>query len=87
MDTISGVADSVNPQLQVEGILRTMYDPRNSLTNEVSLSCTVILVTRSTVRLYHGIYVLAEAPSYGLPACTTISIRAGQRPIWRWRVR
>ena len=37
IDTIEGmIAQTVNPPLQVEGILRTMYDPRNSLTNEVS---------------------------------------------------
>ena len=32
----SGSPHSVNPGLHVEGLLRTMYDPRNSLTNDVS---------------------------------------------------
>ncbi len=68
MDTIRRVADSVNASLQVEGILRTMYDPRNSLTNDVS----------SQLHSYFGDSVyrtviprnvrLAEAPSHGLPA-------------------
>lgn len=68
MDTIRRVADSVNTSLQVEGILRTMYDPRNSLTNDVS----------SQLHSYFGDKVyrtviprnvrLAEAPSHGLPA-------------------
>lgn len=35
MDTINRVSESLNPVLKVEGILRTMYDPRNSLTSDV----------------------------------------------------
>jgi chromosome partitioning protein len=68
VETINGIAAAANPELAVEGILRTMYDPRNSLTNEVS----------SQLHSYFGDKVyrtvvprnirLAEAPSYGLPA-------------------
>ena len=36
MSTIEQVRASINPALQLEGILRTMHDPRNTLTNEVS---------------------------------------------------
>ena len=68
MDTIKKISQFLNPKLQVEGILRTMYDPRNSLTNEVT----------AQLRQHFGDKVyriaiprnvrLAEAPSYGLPA-------------------
>ncbi|TNE86196.1 MAG: ParA family protein [Gammaproteobacteria bacterium] len=68
VDTIGKIGKFLNPTLQVEGILRTMYDPRNSLTNEVT----------SQLRQYFGDKVyriaiprnvrLAEAPSYGQPA-------------------
>ena len=68
MDTIAGVAGSVNPGLQVEGILRTMYDPRNSLTNEVSSQ----LHSHFGEKVYRTVVPrnirLAEAPSFGLPA-------------------
>ena len=68
MDTIAGVADSVNPLLVVDGILRTMYDPRNSLTNEVSAQ----LHSHFGEKVYRTVVPrnirLAEAPSYGLPA-------------------
>ena len=68
MDTIAGVAASVNPLLQVDGILRTMYDPRNSLTNEVSAQ----LHSHFGKKVYRTVVPrnirLAEAPSYGLPA-------------------
>ena len=68
VDTIQAVARSVNPALQIEGLLRTMYDPRNSLTNEVSRQ----LQEHFGERVYRTVIPrnvrLAEAPSYGLPA-------------------
>ena len=36
VDTISKLAAVVNPQLKIEGVLRTMFDHRNRLSNEVS---------------------------------------------------
>src|SRR5688572_19116483 len=36
MNTIEQIRDSVNPRLEVEGILRTMFDPRNNLSNDVA---------------------------------------------------
>ncbi len=68
MDTIQKVKESVNPHLEVEGILRTMYDPRNSLTLEVSAQ----LQQHFGERVYRTVIPrnvrLAEAPSFGLPA-------------------
>ncbi len=68
MDTIQRVAASVNPGLHVEGLLRTMYDPRNSLTNDVSAQ----LQQHFADRLYRTVIPrnvrLAEAPSFGVPA-------------------
>lgn len=66
--TIKRIAKVVNPSLQITGILRTMYDPRNSLTNEVSNQ----LHTHFADRVYRTTIPrnvrLAEAPSYGKPA-------------------
>jgi len=68
IDTIQRVAETVNPQLQIEGILRTMYDPRNSLTNDVSSQ----LHSHFGDRVYRTVVPrnvrLAEAPSHGVPA-------------------
>ncbi len=68
MNTVEQIRETINPGLEIEGILRTMYDPRNSLTRDVS----------SQLKEYFGDQVygsviprnirLAEAPSYGLPA-------------------
>lgn len=68
VETISGIAATANPDLAIEGILRTMYDPRNSLTNEVSSQ----LHSHFGDKVYRTVVPrnvrLAEAPSYGLPA-------------------
>jgi chromosome partitioning protein len=68
IDTIRRVAETVNPRLQIEGILRTMYDPRNSLTNDVSSQ----LHSHFGDRVYRTVVPrnvrLAEAPSHGVPA-------------------
>ncbi len=67
LDTISRIGNSVNPTLAIEGILRTMYDPRNSLTNEVSSQ----LHTHFGDKVYRTVIPrnvrLAEAPSHGVP--------------------
>ena len=36
VSTIQSVAETINTDLKIEGILRTMYDPRNKLTSEVN---------------------------------------------------
>jgi len=66
--TIEQVRDSVNPRLGIEGILRTMFDPRNNLTNDVSAQ----LIEHFGDKVFRTIIPrnvrLAEAPSFGVPA-------------------
>ena len=68
LDSISQIRDAVNPQLQLEGLLRTMFDPRNNLANEVSAQ----LIMHFNDKVYRTVIPrnvrLAEAPSFGLPA-------------------
>ncbi|PCJ85025.1 MAG: chromosome partitioning protein [Thiotrichaceae bacterium] len=68
MDTINQVRSTVNPDLKVEGLLRTMFDTRNTLANDVSAQ----LIEHFGDRVYRTIVPrnvrLAEAPSHGLPA-------------------
>ena len=68
MQTIEKIKANLNPELEIEGILRTMYDPRNSLTTDVSTQ----LMTHFGDKVYSTVIPrnvrLAEAPSYGLPA-------------------
>ena len=67
LDTIEQIRISVNPGIKVEGLLRTMYDPRNNLSNDVSSE----LVEHFGDRVYRTVIPrnvrLAEAPSYGQP--------------------
>lgn len=67
VETINAIRDSLNPELQIEGILRTMYDPRSKLTLEVSGQ----LFTHFGDKVYRTVVPrnirLAEAPSYGMP--------------------
>jgi chromosome partitioning protein len=65
--TIEQIRSAVNPDLEIEGILRTMFDPRNNLANEVSAQ----LITHFGDKVFRTIVPrnvrLAEAPSFGKP--------------------
>ena len=66
--TINQIQQQLNPSLSVEGIVRTMYDPRSTLTNDVSDQ----LKEHFGDKLYQACIPrnvrLAEAPSFGQPA-------------------
>jgi chromosome partitioning protein len=67
LDTIKAVRQRLNPRLEVEGLLRTMFDVRNNLGNEVSNQ----LVQHFGDKVFRTIVPrnvrLAEAPSHGKP--------------------
>ncbi len=68
LETIKQVRNTVNNNLRIEGLLRTMYDPRNRLAAEVSNQ----LLKHFRDKVYDAIIPrnvrLAEAPSFGLSA-------------------
>ena len=66
--TIERIRDQLNPALEIQGILRTMYDPRNSLTQEVSEQLNSHFGEKVYRTCIPRNVRLAEAPSYGLPA-------------------
>ncbi|MCL4165260.1 UNVERIFIED_CONTAM: hypothetical protein GTU68_042279 [Idotea baltica] len=67
ISTVRKIRETLNPKLKIEGLLRTMFDGRNSLSNEVSKQ----LQTHFGDKVYSTIIPrnvrLAEAPSYGEP--------------------
>lgn len=67
VQTINKIQSSLNPELAIEGILRTMYDPRNSLTTDVSSQLTQHFGDKVYTTVIPRNVRLAEAPSYGLP--------------------
>ena len=68
LDTIEQIRTTLNFDLRIEGLLRTMYDPRNNLANDVSTQ----LLAHFPEQVFNTIIPrnvrLAEAPSHGLPA-------------------
>lgn len=68
MDTIEQVRSTVNPHLEIEGLLRTMFDSRNTLANDVSAQLIEFFGDRVYRTVVPRNVRLAEAPSHGLPA-------------------
>lgn len=67
MNTLKNIQNTVNPELYLEGILRTMYDDRNRLTKDVSEQLIRYFGDKVfKVCIPRNIRV-AEAPSHGLP--------------------
>lgn len=67
LSNIEKIRRAVNPNLQLEGLLRTMFDGRTRLTVEVSQQ----LIEHFGTKVYHSVIPrnvrLAEAPSHGIP--------------------
>jgi chromosome partitioning protein len=68
LSTVEQIRVAANPGLIVEGVLRTMFDPRNNLSNEVSNQ----LINHFGNQVFRTVIPrnirLAEAPSFGKPA-------------------
>jgi len=68
METLKQVRESVNKQLKLEGLLRTMFDRRSRLTRDVNEQ----LISHFSDKVFETVIPrnirLAEAPSFGLPA-------------------
>src|SRR4051794_3770528 len=68
VNTVKKVRANLNPSLEIEGLLRTMFDPRNILAQQVSEE----LQQHFGDKLYRTVIPrnvrLAEAPSFGVPA-------------------
>ena len=67
VETIEQIRSTANPALHVEGILRTMFDPRNNLANEVSAQLMMHFGDRVFRTIVPRNVRLAEAPSFGRP--------------------
>jgi len=67
MQTIKSIQSGPNPQLEITGLIRTMYDPRNSLTKDVSDQLTEHFGDKLFTSVIPRNVRLAEAPSHGLP--------------------
>ena len=66
--TIKRVRTNINPRLEIAGLLRTMYDPRNTLSHQVSQQLEEHFGEKVYRTLVPRNVRLAEAPSFGAPA-------------------
>ncbi len=68
LQTVEQIKEHANSKLHIEGLLRTMYDPRNRLAVEVSNQLHEHFGDKVYRTAIPRNVRLAEAPSYGLPA-------------------
>jgi len=68
LETVDKIRRILNPKLEVEGLLRTMFDSRNNLSNQVSQQLTRHFGPKVYSTVVPRNVRLAEAPSHGLPA-------------------
>ncbi len=65
LETVEQIQQMVNPDLQIEGLLRTMYDGRNNLANEVSEQLQQHFPDKVYRTIIPRNVKVAEAPSHG----------------------
>jgi chromosome partitioning protein len=68
LDTIERLRHSFNPELQIEGVLLTMFDERINLAQQVSQELKTFFEDKLLATVIPRNVRLAEAPSYGRPA-------------------
>jgi chromosome partitioning protein len=68
VNTIKKVRQHLNPKLEIEGLLRTMFDPRNTLAQQVSAQLQEHFGEKLYATVIPRNVRLAEAPSFGAPA-------------------
>ncbi|MBP6113161.1 MAG: ParA family protein [Acinetobacter sp.] len=65
--TIDRIQQALNPELEIVGVLRTMYDARNALTRDVSDELEQYFGKKLYTTVIPRNVRLAEAPAHGLP--------------------
>jgi len=65
--TIDRIREVLNPDIQIRGVLRTMFDPRNTLANDVSQELSTHFGNIMLETIIPRNVRLAEAPAHGMP--------------------
>lgn len=68
LDTIERLRQSFNPNLEIEGVVLTMYDDRTNLAQQVTQELKQFFDDKVLETIIPRNVRLAEAPSYGKPA-------------------
>ncbi|MGI6151302.1 MAG: ParA family protein [Christensenellales bacterium] len=67
MNTVTQVKKHLNPQLEIEGVVLTMYDVRTKLSNQVVNEVKKFFKAKVYRSIVPRTIRLGEAPSYGMP--------------------
>ena len=68
LKTIERVRASLNPDLEIQGVILTMFDKRNNLSDEVAADVRAHLGDKVYQTVIPRNVRISEAPSHGLPA-------------------
>ena len=68
LETVSLVRDRLNPDLEIEGLLLTMFDGRNTLSRQVAEDVRAHFPDKVFATVVPRNVRLSESPSHGLPA-------------------
>lgn len=68
LETVGQVQGSINPKLEIQGIVLTMYDKRNNLANQVVNDVRSHMGDKVYDTIIPRNVRISEAPSYGKPA-------------------
>ena len=68
VNTIKRVRQHLNPRLEIEGLLRTMFDPRNNLSGQVMQDVRAFMGDKVYDTVIPRNVRVSEAPSHGKPA-------------------
>jgi chromosome partitioning protein len=82
--TLRKVRVAVNPRIEIMGLLRTMFDARSNLSQQVSEQLASHFGNKVFETVIPRNVRLAEAPSHGLPGWCTTAMPVAHRPISRW---
>jgi len=79
LNTIKIVRQHLNTELEIEGVLLTMYDTRTRLSDQVAEEVQKYFEDRVFKTIIHRNVRLAEAPSFGKPALLYDSTSKGSK--------
>ena len=79
MKTIDRVKIKLNPQLEIRGVLLTMYDKRNKLSSEVDKEARIYFKNKVYETVIPRNVRLSEAPSHGIPILIYDKLCAGSK--------
>jgi chromosome partitioning protein len=79
VNTVKRVRQNFNPRLEIDGLLRTMFDPRSTLAQQVSSQLQTHFGAKVFTTVIPRNVRLAEAPSFGMPAVSFDAVCKGSQ--------